>query len=96
MSKIAQSRINTRGGRILAGLLLFGGLAMNGCANDPVSRKRIAERNAAVDKRIESIRRAESRHPERLERTMRDISRDRERKKVEYRETMRTLGDRFW
>ncbi len=96
MSKIAQNRITETGGRVLAGLLLLAGLIFLGCANDPVSRKRIAERNAAVDKRIESIRRAESRHPERLDRTMRDISRDKERKKVEYRETMRTIGDRFW
>jgi hypothetical protein len=78
-----------------AGLALVGVL-LAGCANDPVSQNRIKRRNAAVDRRIKEIEKSESRHPARLESTMQDISRDRERKKVQYRETMRTIGDRFW
>ena len=66
------------------------------CANDPVSQKRIQQRNEARARTIERMKRSEARHPAKLDYRMRDISRDHQRKKVEFQETMRTLGDRFW
>lgn len=72
------------------------GLFMSGCASDPVSQKKINDRNVRMSHTIEGMKRSEERHPEKLERTMSDISRDEAQKKEQYRETMRTLGDRFW
>ena len=82
--------------RVILGFAALFALATLGCANDPVSRKRIQRRNAAVERRIYRLEESEARHPARLEQTMKDISRDRERKKAEYRESIRTAGDRFW
>lgn len=85
------------GTRWLLAMLILGLLGFAaGCANDPASQKRIAYREAHINRDIERAKKSEARRPERLQKTMRDISRSQERKKAQYEEMVRTLGDRFW
>lgn len=96
-----QTRVDSRPHKTSLGLFTLGLAAALvvvgfGCASDPASQKRIQSRNERVSRTIEGIQRSEARHPEKLDRFMKDVSRDQAQKEKQYRETMRTLGDRFW
>jgi hypothetical protein len=78
------------------GLVIAFLVGMAGCASEPASQKRIAIREQSRAATMQDIKDAESRRPFKFRRRMDDIRRYEARKEVDYRESRRLAGDRFW
>lgn len=86
-----------KGVHVCLGACLLGiCFAATGCQLDPVSKAKIKDREDRMAHTIKLMKQSEARHPEKLRYRMRDISETEARKRAQFRETMRTLGDRFW
>jgi len=67
-----------------------------GCVSDPASQRRIQRRAEAQAATIQGIKEAEARRPIKIQRRTDDLRRNDARKVIDFRESCRLAGDRFW